>query len=416
VAGIKEQLDGLRIDRSEESAERSRGGRGRWVPAVFLVILVISVTLWWVVRPKVAMVQLATAREVTVGGQQTVLNASGYVTARRQATVSSKITGKVLEVLIEEGMEVKEGQVLARLDDSNVSARLDLSAAQLRAARTDLEETRVRLAEARLDLERIEKLVAEQIASQAELDSARAQVDSLDARLNSQGEVVSVAGRSLAVARQALDDTVIRAPFDGVVVAKNAQPGEMISPVSSGGFTRTGIGTIVDMSSLEIEVDVNEAYINRVVAGQRVESTLDSYSDWKIPSSVIAIIPTADRSTATVKVRIGFDELDSRILPEMGVKVAFQGVEQQDGASTASGNRATAARAVVVPSRAIRSDGNTDLVFVVADGRAERRAVKLGDTDGNETFVLSGLSGGERVVLAGPEELRDGDQVEEIGQ
>ncbi|MCP4201502.1 MAG: efflux RND transporter periplasmic adaptor subunit [bacterium] len=400
---IKEQLDGLRIDRTEEPAR----ARGKWLAVIAAVALVLAVVLWWVSRPKVAGVQVATAREVTVGGRQTVLNASGYVTARRQATVSSKVTGKVQEVLIEEGMEVTEGQVLARLDDSNAGARVNLAAAQLRAARTDLEETRVRLAEAQLDLERIERLVGDQVASQAELDKARAQADSLAARLDSQGEAVSVAERSLAVARQALDDTVIRAPFDGVVVAKNAQPGEMISPMSSGGFTRTGIGTIVDMSSLEIEVDVNEAYINRVTPGQRVESTLDSYSDWKIPSSVIAIIPTADRSTATVRVRIGFDELDSRILPDMGVKVAFQGVEEQGGAASA---------AVVVPREAVRNDGATDLVFVVAGGKVERRAVKLGNTNEQEAFVLAGLSGGERVVLAGPEDLKDGDEVEETTQ
>ncbi|MCH7666636.1 MAG: efflux RND transporter periplasmic adaptor subunit [Acidobacteria bacterium] len=407
---MKEQLDELRIDRTEESDETLKKQRRRWISVVLLALLVLAAIFWWVSRPRAAAVQLATAREVTVGGQRTVLNASGYVTARRRATVSSKITGKVLEVLIEEGMEVTEGQVLARLDSSNAAALVSLGAAQLRAARSDSKETRVRLAEARLDLERTEKLAVDRIASQAELDRARARVDSWAARLESQGESVLVAERSLAVSRRALDDTVIRAPFDGVVVAKNAQPGEMISPVSSGGFTRTGIGTIVDMSSLEIEVDVNEAYINRVVPGQRVESTLDSYSDWKIPSSVIAIIPTADRSTATVKVRIGFDELDSRILPDMGVKVAFQGVEQQEGSST------RAASAVVVPIGAIRNDGNTDLVFVVADGRVERRAVRLGDTDGNEAFVLSGLRGGDRVVLTGPAELKDGDVVEEIGQ
>jgi RND family efflux transporter MFP subunit len=344
------------------------------------------------------------AREVSIGGDQTVLNASGYVTARRQATVSSKVTGKVEEVLIEEGMEVAAGQVLARLDDSNVSASVRLSEAQLAAARTELEETRVRRAEAQLDLDRVVNLVSEQVASQAELDRAQAQVDSLEARLESQSQAVSVAQRALAVARQSLDDTIIRAPFDGIVVAKNAQPGEMISPMSSGGFTRTGIGTIVDMSSLEIEVDVNEAYINRVAAGQRVEATLDAYTDWKIPSRVIAIIPTADRQTATVQVRIGFDELDPRILPDMGIKVAFRGTEAPS---------AVRRTAIVIPQDAVRSDSGSDVVFVVKDGAVERRAVKLGDEIDKEQFVLSGLAAGERVVIEGPMELEDGDQVKE---
>ena len=396
---MSDKLDELKIDRQQEPS-----GSRWWVLAAVTAVLALGAVLWWFSRPRVAEVTTAVAREVRAGGDQTVLNASGYVTARRQATVSSKVTGKVEEVLIEEGMEVIAGQVLARLDSSNALASVRLSEAQLLAARTELAETRVRKAEAQLDLDRVASLVADQVASQAELDRARAQVDSFSARLDSQDQAVGVADRALALAQRSLDDTVIRAPFDGIVVAKNAQPGEMISPMSSGGFTRTGIGTIVDMSSLEIEVDVNEAYINRVVAGQRVEATLDAYADWKIPSQVIAIIPTADRQTATVRVRIGFDELDPRILPDMGVKVAFQGLtEAISGGSTA----------IVVPVTAIRRRGGADVVFVVTDGAVERRAVKLGDADEDEAFVLSGLVVGERVIIEGPTELKDGDQVKE---
>jgi RND family efflux transporter MFP subunit len=399
MSEMGEKLDGLKIDRPEESA-RSRW----WILAAVVAVSALLLALWWFTRPRVAEVTTAMAREVSVGGDQTVLNASGYVTARRQATVSSKVTGKVEEVLIEEGMEVTAGQVLARLDGSNARASVRLSEAQLTAARAELEETRVRRAQSQLELDRVSSLVVDQVASQAELDRAQAEVDSLSARLDSQSQAVRVAEQALALARQSLDDTVIRAPFDGIVVAKNAQPGEMISPMSSGGFTRTGIGTIVDMSSLEIEVDVNEAYINRVVAGQRVEATLDAYADWKIPSQVIAIIPTADRQTATVQVRIGFDELDPRVLPDMGVKVAFQGATDVSSASST---------ALVVPSAAIRGDAGVDVVFVVDDGKVERRAVKLGDVGEDEAFVLSGLAAGERVVVDGPPELNDSDQVKE---
>lgn len=396
---MMKQLDRLKIDRPDD-----RGG-SRWWLALVLVVVVAVVAIGWVLaRPGAAEVGVATAREVRVGDQQTVLNASGYVTARRQATVSSKVTGKVLEVLIEEGMAVAEGQVLARLDGSNARAAFRLSEAQLGAARAEIEETRVRRAEAKLDLDRVASLVERQVASQADLDRARADLDSLDARLTSQRQFVVVAEEALAVAGQALDDTIIRAPFAGVVVAKNAQPGEMISPMSSGGFTRTGIGTVVDMSSLEIEVDVNEAYINRVVPGQAVEATLDAYPDWKIPSRVIAIIPTADRQRATVQVRIGFDRLDPRILPDMGVKVAFQGARSE---------AATTATVVVVPRTAIRSDAGADVVLVVAGGRVERRAVTVGETRGDETTVLAGLAAGERVVVAGPPGLVDGDTIKE---
>jgi RND family efflux transporter MFP subunit len=400
MSEIREKLDDLRIDRPEV-AER----RWVWIPLIALLVLLLAAGGWWLSRPGAAEVRTALAREVEVGGQQTVLNASGYVTARRQATVSSKFTGKVVEVLIEEGMEVEEGQVLARLDASNISTELRLAEAQLVAARSNVEETRVRVAEAELDLERIESLVSGGVTSQAELDAARAEVDSLRARLESQRRAVEVAERTVAVSRQRLDDTIIRAPFAGVVVAKNAQPGEMISPAAAGGgFTRTGIGTVVDMDSLEIEVDVNEAYINRVTPGQQVEATLDSYPDWQIPSTVIAIIPTADRQKATVQVRIGFEALDPRILPDMGVKVAFQSVEEET----------TGRAAVVVPRRALRQDGGQDVVFVVQNEKVERRAVTLGESEGEEALIVSGLAVGERVVFEGPTDLADGDSVKEM--
>jgi RND family efflux transporter MFP subunit len=254
-----------------------------------------------------------------------VLEASGYVTARRRSTISSKVTGRIEEVLVEEGMRVEAGQPLARLDDAQAAALLALAEAQLGAARGAVEETRVRLAEAHLERERQASLVASGVAAPAALDAARAEADSLAARLALGGDEVAVAQRQVAVRRQDLRDTVIRAPFAGMVVSKDAQPGEMISPMSAGGgFTRTGICTLVDMASLEIEVDVNEAYIQRVRPGQRVAAVLDAYPELTLPAHVITTVPTADRQKATVKVRIGFDQLDERVLPEMGVKVTFR--------------------------------------------------------------------------------------------
>ena len=400
MSDMATKLDNLKIERSDDDS----GGARWWIPVLVIALAAAAVGAWLATRSTAVEVVVATAREVRIGSQQTVLNASGYVTARRKATVSSKVTGKVLEVLIEEGMEVREGQVLARLDDSNVRASYRLSEAQLEAARAELAETRVRRHEAALELARSESLVERQITSQAALEAAAANLGSLDARLASQAEGVRVAEQALAVARQFLDDTVIRAPFTGIVVAKNAQPGEMISPISSGGFTRTGIGTLVDMTSLEIEVDVNEAYINRVVPDQPVEATLDAWPDWKIPGQVIAIIPTADRQKATVQVRVGFDTLDPRILPDMGIKVAFQGAAVEDGSPST---------AVVVPRAALRSDGGKDIVLVVADGAVERRAVRLSDSVSDEAVVQSGLAAGERVVLEGPADLKDGDMIKE---
>jgi RND family efflux transporter MFP subunit len=355
-------------------------------------------------------IEVSTAPVASINAQaaSTVLNASGYVTARRQATVSSEMTGKVTEVLIEEGMVVEQGQVLARIDDANIRAAYELARAQRDAAQSALAETEALLREARSSLERTQSLVNRQLASPSERDKAIALADSLEARLATRHADIEVAARNLGVWEEQLADTIIRAPFSGVVVAKNAQPGEMISPVSAGGgFTRTGIGTIVDMHSLEIEIDVNEAYINRVSAGQKVVATLDAYPDWSIPCTVIAIIPTADRQRATVEVRVGFDELDPRILPDMGVKVAFQ------ESSRATGE---ALPRVAVPEQALRQADGRDVVFVMDGERVERRAVAVAERREGRVFIESGLNPGERVVTAGPADLADGATVKERQQ
>jgi RND family efflux transporter MFP subunit len=317
--------------------------------------------------------------------------------------VSAKVTGKVTEVLIEEGQRVEEGAVLARLDDTEARAQLALSQAQLAAARSQLAETRAQLEQAERDFARQQQLFQRELIAAQALDAALAQRDMLRARLANLGEQIKVAEEGVDVAQVQLDNTVIRAPFAGVVVAKSAQPGEMISPISAGGgFTRTGIGTIVDMDSLEIQVDVNESFINRVAPGQPVEATLNAYPDWKIPASVIAIVPTADRTKATVKVRIAIKKKDERIVPDMGVRVAFLNAPSGKPAPTA------APAGVLVPAEAVRAEGSRGVVFVFDGDRVERRSVTLGQTAGASRQVLSGLRAGERVVLAPPESLRDG--------
>ena len=397
-----ELLKQLRIDRDEAPAR----ARGRLLAAGVVVLLLVASGLWFFVgRQAKPVVRTAVARAVSQGsGAGAVLDASGYVTARRQATVSAKITGKVTEVTIEEGMRVKEGEILARLDDTEASAALALARAQLAAARSQLGEIRAMLEQAERDYTRQQDLLRRQLVSEQSMDAALAQRDALRAKLGSAEEGVRVAQESVRVADVQMDNTVIRAPFAGVVVAKSAQPGEMISPISAGGgFTRTGIGTIVDMDSLEIQVDVNESFINLVTAGQPVEATLNAYPDWKIPGSVIAIIPTADRSKATVKVRVALGSKDSRIVPDMGVRVAFQG---------AAGTRPTAPEpGVLVPAEAVRGDAASAVVFVVAGEKVERRSVTLGRTVGPNRQVLSGVRDGERVVLAPPESLKDGDGI-----
>jgi HlyD family secretion protein len=399
----KASLDGLRIDRPEVE---EGGGRGRVWIALALALLVGLAAWWWLSRPRAAEVKVAAARAGESGAAAgAVLNASGYVTARRQATVSSKITGKVMEVLVEEGMAVREGQVLARLDDATARKQLALVEARLGSQRSALAETGVRLKEARLNQQRMRRLLEQGVTTQAQADAADAEVDSLAARLELGRQEVAVAEREVALRRQDLEDAVIRAPFTGIAVSKDAQPGEMISPVSAGGgFTRTGICTLVDMDSLEIEVDVNESYIHRVEPGQSAVATLDAYPDWRIPARVIMPVPTADRQKATVRVRLAFQALDPRILPDMGVKVAFLGDEKE-------GTAAPDKPSVVIPRAAVRKEGGSDVVFVVQGERVERRAVRLGQSPGDQAAVLSGLAAGERVVIEGPADLKDGDPV-----
>jgi RND family efflux transporter MFP subunit len=400
------KLDQLKIEREPESESGSRG----WLAIVFAItflVTALAVLVFWVMRPAPALeVRTTTARAVTGNAASTVLNASGYVTARRYATVSSKLTGQVREVLIEEGMEVEDGQVLAYLDDSNIRRSFELAQAQLASQKTAARETEALLREARANLQRTENLVERELASAQELDRSRAVAESLAARLERVVADIEVARRQVAILEQQLEDTIIRAPFAGVVVAKNAQPGEMISPVSAGGgFTRTGIGTVVDMDSLEIEIDVNEAFINRVQAGQRVTARLDAYANWDIPGHVIAIIPTADRQRATVEVRVGFDALDPRILPDMGVKVAFQ-EDREPGAGDRGG--------VLVPERALTREGDRAIAWVVQGELVERRAVATGGRQDAEVLVTAGLSGGEKVIINAPDGLEDGARVKEL--
>jgi RND family efflux transporter MFP subunit len=401
MSSSKPPLDDLRIERRAEATPRT----GLWVAILAgLILLAVGALVWWLSHPGAVEVRTAPARET--GGDsadRTVLNASGYVIARRAATVSSKVTGKVVEVLIEEGMKVTEGQVLARLDDTNIKASLDVARAQFESARTAVEEARAQLKQADLEFKRATELARQNIASQSDLDRAESDAKSLRARLARLEREVTVAERQVALWQRQRDDMVIRAPFAGIVTSKDAQPGEMISPVSAGGgFTRTGIGTIVDMDSLEIEIDVNESYINRVEPGQAVEATLDAYPEWKFPCKVIAIIPTADRQKSTVRVRVGFDRLDPRVLPEMAVKVAFRDSGGGGG------------RTVLVPKSAVRNQDGRDVVYVVQNGRAERRAVTVGLVHKENATLSAGVAAGEKVIVEPPGALMNGAKVREL--
>lgn len=405
MAEPADRLSELKIDRSLQQAG-SRGGL--WL-LLAIVAAVLAVLGWFLYSSSSGAAEVETEiarRPPSAAAASSVLDASGYVTARREATVSSEVTGKVVEVLIEEGMSVEAGQVVARLDDTTQRAQLELTTAQLRSARAGIAEIEAQLRGARLERDRLREMAQRKLTSTASVDAAEANYDALAARLETARDNVTVAEKSVALTQDALDDMTIRAPFGGMVVSKNAQPGEMISPISAGGgFTRTGICTIVDMDSLEIEVDVNEAYIQRVKPGQAVSATLDAYPEWQIPADVIAIVPTADRQKATVRVRIGFRERDERVFRDMGVKVAFLGSE---AAPSTSGEQP----GVLISGSALQQDGDGDFVWRVANNRVERRSVTLGSAaDRERILILDGLKAGDTVVRSTATALVAGQEI-----
>ncbi len=393
-------LSALKID---ERARRGPQRRGRRVVIVAAVgLLALGGTGYALLREQVPEVQTAIVR-ADKGGRPALLNASGYVTPRRRATVAAKITARVNEIYAEEGMRVEVGQILARLDDSDARVRLTAAIADRDATAAALGDLQVNLVNAERELKRNEELFQRRLIAEQQIDAARLSVDSFKARIVLARQQIGAADARIKMAEQDIDNCIVRAPFAGIVVSKDAQRGEMVSPISAGGgFTRTGIATLVDMTSLEIEVDVNESYIARVRDGQPVTAILDAYPDWQIPGKVRTLIPTADRQKATVKVRASFDKLDPRILPDMGVKVTFLGDEPT--AAPSSGR-------VLVPRTAIRDDGGKPTVFLYRDGRVERRVVGLGQARGNDQEVIAGLADGDQIVTAGAKDLRDGQRV-----
>jgi RND family efflux transporter MFP subunit len=374
--------------------------------AATLGALVVLSGLFLAFRGQTPVVEVAAARPAGDERAVALLNASGYVTPRRRATVAAKVTGRVEQIYAEEGLQVRSGQVLALLDCSQPNAALISAKTDRDATAAALADLEVQLTNADRELSRAKQMRSAGINSQEALDTAQTTADSLRSKIALTKEQTRAAEARISVAQQDVENCTVRSPFDGKVVSKDAQRGEIVSPISAGGgFTRTGIATVVDMTSLEVEVDVNESYIARVKPGQKAISTLDAYPDWQIPSTVRTVIPTADRQKATVKVRVAFDKLDPRILPDMGVKVAFLGDEP---VKAAKGKEPRA----IIPKSAVRSDGGRQIVFVVKEKKLERRAVTLGNEHGGDVDVMAGLVPGDSVVVRGADGLHEGQSVE----
>jgi len=400
----KPDLSALRI--GEGQRKTGTAGKRLGIAVVCLLIGTAIGVAAFALRNQRPVVEVAPAQKAEAGGRAALLNASGYVTPRRRATLAAKITGRVTAVYFDEGTHVREGQLLATLDDSDARRALESAKADRNASRAAITDFEVQLRNAEIALRRAQELQKAGVQTQEALDNARTAVESLRAKIELARQQVNSAEARINEAQQGVDNCIIRAPFEGIVVSKDAQVGEMVSPISAGGgFTRTGIATVVDMNSLEIEVDVNEAYIARVVPAQQVTAVLDAYPDWEIPSKVRTVIPTADRQKATVKVRISFLKLDPRILPDMGIKVTFLGDEMDK-------KKGGAGPVAVVPQSAVRDDNGQKIVFLIKEDHLERRAVTLGGARGSDAEVMVGLAVGDRVVVKGPDGLHDGQAIE----
>jgi RND family efflux transporter MFP subunit len=399
-------LNSLRIGGDEREPQGGAVPRWVWiaVAAVFALVAAGGAAWWWFEgRP----VEVRTAAAIApgsgdAGAGAAILQATGYVTARRQATVSTQITGTLTQVLIEEGDVVKQGQVIARLEDSGLRAAVGTAEAQVQVTQAQVAQAQAQLAQAQADLRRQEELVKSGWISPQAVEQSRTAVKTASTQVEAALRQSEGARANLRLAKVNFDYTVVRAPFAGVVTEKAAQVGEIVSPLSAGGgFTRTGVGTIVDMDSLEIDVDVNEAYIGQVVPGMPAQSVLDAYPDWKIASHVIAIVPNADKGKATVKVRVALEQKDARMVPNMAARVSFLPSERARPAAPPKG--------VLLPPEAIVQRDGRPTVFVLADARARARVVTVSPQDvGTMKLVSDGVKPGERVVLAPPAELRDG--------
>jgi len=394
-------LNRLKIDQNLK-----RSSLTGWKSFLLFLCLILFLVIGWFFwsKNRIESVTITEVMQVSNQQQSAILNASGYVTPRQRATVAAKITGQVSELFVDEGMKVQKDQILAKLDSTDAQRELDVARADENAANASVADLKVNRDEAERNLQRLQRLFDKKMISEQELDSAQTALDSLDARIESVLKQAETTKARLKVYEQNLDNYTIRAPFAGIVVSKDAQIGEMVSPVSAGGgYTRTGIATIVDMDSLEIEVDINESYIARVIVGQKVKATLDAYPDWKIPASVRTVIPTADRQKATVKVRITFDALDPKILPDMGIKVAFLEDKKQEDDSIHP--------LLSLKSSAVLKNDDISHVFVYGSGVIERREIKTGSSKDDITEVLSGLNAGDKVVDKPSDRLKDGMKV-----
>jgi RND family efflux transporter MFP subunit len=382
----------LRIDRSEPAATPAGPGVMRIMIGAALLAVIVAIFAWTRLSPSAIEVQVAVAAASGGGSVSGAgISASGYVVARTKASVSAKVPGRLAYLGVSEGSVVRRGEVIARLENDDYRAAVNAADARVHQLVIEHEQ-------AGRDVERANRLHAQKLLSDAELENQ-------SARLRSLGAQVDAARAQLEVARASFENTIVLSPFDGTVLRKDAEVGEFVAPsTAGGGLTRSAIATMADLRTLEVEVDVNEAYIARIRNGQSSRITLDAYPDTSFAGRVRQVVPTADRQKATVQVKVAILDRDPRILPEMGAKVEFADGDGGDAAVAAP-------RRVLIPGAAIVQGSDGARVWVVANGRAASRSVMPGPVRGEQMEIRSGLTGGESVILAAPAAIKEGARV-----
>ena len=410
-------LSKLRINRDDPPPAVKRAlSRVLWLTAA--AILIIGVVVIIGRRAGTVPVQVVTVTTSGEGGRGTgdgaggavAVVANGYVVARTKAAVSAKIPGRLAQLNVSEGSSVQKGEVIARLDNADYAAAVGQAEADLASAKATLIESQSDRDQMQRDYVRVRDIHAQNpnLVSPQDVENADSRARQAGARFDAQSARVDAAAAALRVAQANLENTYVRAPFSGTVLRKEAEVGEVVAPSVGGGLTRGAVVTMADLATLEVEVDVNEAYIARVHSGQQARITLDAYPDTAFRGAVRQIIPTADRQRATVQVKVSILDRDPRILTEMGAKVEF--LETPRAAAAGSGQPVERPR-IIVPADAVRSENGRDVVWIVRDGRLQRRDVDAGPVSGNFREIRSGLAGGEQLLVGGIETPKEGQRV-----
>jgi RND family efflux transporter MFP subunit len=398
----QEDLSKLRIDKTELAVRSKKSKRSIIATAIILLLIAAGLLYYFGFFARAHKVEVATVSMIFPSQTFTLLNASGYVVAQRKAAVASKVTGRLVELSVEEGSPVRQGEVIARLENDDAAAAQDQARANVRVARFSVAQAQAELEDATLSLNRIKRLITQGFASRQDLDVAQARYRKAVAAVSGAKAAERASRAALKAAEVSLNYTYIRAPFDAVVLTKNADIGDIVTPIGAAANAKAAVVTIADMDSLQVEVDVSESNLETVQVGQPCEIQLDALGEARFPGTVHMIVPTADRSKATVLVKVRFDKLDPRVLPEMSAKVAFL--------SRTVAPEEAAPRTVVRPSAVIELSGRK-VVYRIRENRVVETPVSVGEPLGDSVEVESGVKAGERVVVNPPSALKDGDRI-----